>query len=214
MKQNPFSEKRKKREEGRQAPEPSRNQEEPANHEGTKAVFSKNWEPHSAQELFGEIFKKKYWISMRNFTIPNICSTAMGAKASVGLRCDTPAVSMNEMAPVQPPTNSSSASWESISGSSWDHWPDHLHEGCDQQVQFLLSRGPKTKTFYARHTQKQSWEQISAVKTKRYQISKHASTLVVGKRWSVRHVLCEVSCNFRSFHPAVQFPAFRNVLSL
>jgi hypothetical protein len=26
--------------------------------------------------------------------------------------------------------------------------------------------------------------------------------------------LCEVSCNFRSFHPAVQFPAFRNVLSL
>ena len=92
-------EKRKKREEGRQAPEPqpeprrtskswwnrtpflrkerrekkgdkhrnqrrekkgdkhrnpSRNQEEPANHEGTKAVSSKNWEPHSAQELFGE----------------------------------------------------------------------------------------------------------------------------------------------------------------
>jgi len=44
---------------------------------------------------------------------------AMGAKASVGLRCDTPAVSMNEMAPVQPlTTNSSSASWESISGSS------------------------------------------------------------------------------------------------
>ena len=33
---------------------PSRNQEEPANHEGTKAVASKNWEPHSAQELFGQ----------------------------------------------------------------------------------------------------------------------------------------------------------------
>ena len=87
MEQNPFPEERKKREEGRQAPEPqpeprgtskswwnrtpflrkerkekkgdkhrnpSRNQEEPANHEGTKAVSSKNWEPHSAQELFEE----------------------------------------------------------------------------------------------------------------------------------------------------------------
>ena len=88
MKQNPFPEERKMREEGRQAPEPrperrgtskswwnrtlvlrkgrrekkgdkhrnpSPNQEEPANHEGTKAVSSKNWEPHSAQELFGEL---------------------------------------------------------------------------------------------------------------------------------------------------------------
>ena len=41
MEQNPFPEERKKREEGRQAPEP-RNQEEPANHQGTRAVSSKN----------------------------------------------------------------------------------------------------------------------------------------------------------------------------
>ena len=32
----------------------SRNQEEPKNHDGTKTVSSKNWEPHSARELFGE----------------------------------------------------------------------------------------------------------------------------------------------------------------
>jgi len=39
MKQNPFPEKRKKREEeGRQAPEPSRNQEEPVNHDGTEPL--------------------------------------------------------------------------------------------------------------------------------------------------------------------------------
>jgi len=38
MEQKPFPEEREKREEGR----PRRNQEEPANHEGTKAVSSKN----------------------------------------------------------------------------------------------------------------------------------------------------------------------------
>ena len=40
MEQNPCPEKRKKREEGRQAPEPnpSRNQEEPANHDGTEPL--------------------------------------------------------------------------------------------------------------------------------------------------------------------------------
>ena len=50
MEQNPFPEERKKREDKHR--NPSRNQEEPANHEGTKAVSSKNWEPHSAQDLF------------------------------------------------------------------------------------------------------------------------------------------------------------------
>ena len=39
MEQNPFPEERKKRKEGRQAPEP---QLEPANHDVTKAVSSKN----------------------------------------------------------------------------------------------------------------------------------------------------------------------------
>ena len=46
MEQNPFPEERKKREEGRQAPETkkreegetSRNQEEPANHDGTEPL--------------------------------------------------------------------------------------------------------------------------------------------------------------------------------
>ena len=38
MEQNPFPEERKKKEEGRQAPEPQSNQEEPANHEETKAI--------------------------------------------------------------------------------------------------------------------------------------------------------------------------------
>ena len=36
MKHNPFPKKRKEREEGRQAPEPSRNREEPVNHDGTE----------------------------------------------------------------------------------------------------------------------------------------------------------------------------------
>jgi hypothetical protein len=40
MEQNPFPEERKKREDKHR--NPSRNQEEPANHEGTKAVSSKN----------------------------------------------------------------------------------------------------------------------------------------------------------------------------
>ena len=35
----------------------SRNQEEPENHDGTKTVSSKNWKPHSARELFGEILR-------------------------------------------------------------------------------------------------------------------------------------------------------------
>jgi hypothetical protein len=42
MEQNPFPEERKKAKEGRQARNPNRNQEEAANHEGTKAVTSKN----------------------------------------------------------------------------------------------------------------------------------------------------------------------------
>ena len=36
---------------GRQAPEPY---PEPVNHDGTKPVSWKNWEPHSAEQLFGE----------------------------------------------------------------------------------------------------------------------------------------------------------------
>ena len=36
----------------------SRKQEAPENHDGTKTVSSKNWEPHSARELFGEKEKK------------------------------------------------------------------------------------------------------------------------------------------------------------
>ena len=41
---------------GRQAlePYPTRNQMEPGNDDGTKTVSWKNWEPHSAPELFGE----------------------------------------------------------------------------------------------------------------------------------------------------------------
>ena len=38
MEQNPFPEIRKKREERRQAPEPSRNQEKPVNHDGIEAL--------------------------------------------------------------------------------------------------------------------------------------------------------------------------------
>ena len=38
MEQNPFAEESKKREERRQAPEPQRNQEEPANHDGTEPL--------------------------------------------------------------------------------------------------------------------------------------------------------------------------------
>ena len=42
MEQNPFPEKRKKREEGKQAPEPEPEPGGTANHHGTKTVSGKN----------------------------------------------------------------------------------------------------------------------------------------------------------------------------
>ena len=54
MEQKPFPEEKKKGKEGDKHRTPSRNQEEPAKHEGAMIFSSKNSEPHSAQELFGE----------------------------------------------------------------------------------------------------------------------------------------------------------------
>ena len=50
----PFLRKERREKKGDKHRNPSRKQEEPANHEGTKAVSGKNWESHSDQELFGE----------------------------------------------------------------------------------------------------------------------------------------------------------------
>ena len=94
MEQNPYPEERKKREEGRQARNPNRNQEEAANHEGTKAVTSKNWEPGSAQELFGEKIKHPATpIQLRNNQInagyqPHYSSYRAAEVASTGMRMD------------------------------------------------------------------------------------------------------------------------------
>ena len=63
MEQNPLPDKRKKGDKHRNQ---NRNQKEPGNHDGTKTVSGKNWEPHSAQELFGEERREKKGDKHRN----------------------------------------------------------------------------------------------------------------------------------------------------
>ena len=59
MEQNPFAEKREEKRVkkvlyGDKPRNPSQNQKDPENYDGTKPVSGKNWEPHSTPELFGE----------------------------------------------------------------------------------------------------------------------------------------------------------------
>ena len=59
MEQNPFLEKRKKREEGRQAPEPEPEPGGTANHDGTRAFLARIENPIQLKSCLGK--KREEW---------------------------------------------------------------------------------------------------------------------------------------------------------